>query len=111
MINITGPKPNNLKFIKRVRLWVEAALPPELEDVTVMVNELACYEPDCAPLETVVSLLDPMKPIMFKLFMPIRELAASETGAEQVVTALRNALAGANPQHKNAAKSEGITET
>ena len=113
MINITAPKPNNLKFIKRVRGWVEAALPPELEDVTVMVNELQCYEPGCAPLETVVSLLDPMKPIMFKVFMPIRELASSSTGAEQVMTALKNALAGAAPEHKTEVKneSEGSMET
>ena len=113
MINITAPKVNNLKAIKTIRRWVEDGLPPEREDVTVMVNELQCYQPGCAPVETVVSLLDPMKPIMFKVFMPIRELASSQTGAEQVVTALKNALGGAAPQHKNEVKneSEGSMET
>ena len=54
MINITAPKVNNLKAIKTIRRWVEDGLPPEREDVTVMVNELQCYQPGCAPVETVI---------------------------------------------------------
>ena len=100
MINITAPEVNNLKAIKTIRRWVEDGLPPEREDVTVMVNELQCYQPGCAPVETVVSLLDPMKPIMFKVFFPANDLAKDPTGQAQVLDALRKALDGiAGPEH------------
>ena len=49
-------------FISKARRWVEEALPPEHRETMVMVNELQCFEPGCAPLETVEN-----NPIMFKL--------------------------------------------
>ena len=78
-------------------------MPEQYEDVTVMVNELQCFEPGCAPVETVISLLDPGKPIVFKVFAPIAEVSGSPTGLEQVLAALQEALKGAAPAHKTAA--------
>ena len=101
MITFSAPKPTNLKLVKTVRHWVEDALPPEKEDVTVMVNEMQCFEPGCAPVETVISLLDPMKPIMFKIFAPISDVVNGPTGQANVLAALQKALDGAEqPQHK-----------
>ena len=36
-----------------VKQWVTDLLPPSLDasSLTVMVNEVQCFEPDCAPLE------------------------------------------------------------
>ena len=103
MINITAAKPRSAKPNAKIRKWIEGALPAEYEDVTVMVNELQCFEPGCAPVETVISLLDPGKPIIFKVFAPIAEVAESPTGPEQVLTALQEALRGAAPSHQTAA--------
>ena len=97
MINITSAKPRSFKPNAKIRKWVEQALPAEYEDVTVMVNELQCFEPGCAPLETVVTLLEENNPIMFKLFKPI-----TEVGQEEVIAELRRRLSGgALVQHVN----------
>lgn len=100
MINITAAKPRSSKPNAKIRKWVEKALPAQYEDVTVMVNELQCFEPGCAPLETVISLLDPGKPISFKVFAPILEVSESPTGQEQVLAAMQKALEGSAPEHK-----------
>ena len=44
-INFTQPRPNNRKYLKQVTSWVEDALPDSMDDVTVMVNEMQCFEP------------------------------------------------------------------
>ena len=96
MISFGEKKPNIRKYITAVRTWVEDALPQELEDVTVMVNELQCFEPGCAPIETVVTLLDPNKPLTFKLFKPVSEVQPNE-----VLSGLGDMLAGRNkPEHQ-----------
>lgn len=104
MINITSAKPRSFKPNAKIRKWVEQALPAEYEDVTVMVNELQCFEPGCAPVETVISLLDPGKPIVFKIFFPIAEVA--ESPPDQVLEALQLALKGSAPAHKNTTSSD-----
>ena len=104
MINITSAKPRSFKPNAKIRKWVEKALPAEYEDVTVMVNELQCFEPGCAPVETVISLLDPGKPIVFKIFFPIAEVA--ESPPDQVLDALQLALKGSAPAHKNTTSSD-----
>jgi hypothetical protein len=98
MINISSAKPRSAKPNAKIRKWVEQALPAQYEDVTVMVNELQCFEPGCAPIETVISLLDPGKPIVFKIFFPIAEVA--ESPPDQVLAALQVALTGSAPDHK-----------
>ena len=87
-INFTQPRPNNRKYLKQVTSWVEDALPDSMDDVTVMVNEMQCFEPDCAPLETVITLLG-QKSIVFKVFKPVAEVLP-----EEALSSLRSALAG-----------------
>uniref|UniRef100_A0A6U5DP40 Uncharacterized protein n=1 Tax=Calcidiscus leptoporus TaxID=127549 RepID=A0A6U5DP40_9EUKA len=85
------------KVLKNIRSWVEQALPPEHQETTVMVNELQCFEPGCAPVETVVTLLDPSKPLAFKIFKP-----AAEVEPEEVRTQLTLRLMGHEQLHKPA---------
>ena len=95
-INFTQPRPNNRKYLKQVTSWVEDALPDSMDDVTVMVNEMQCFEPDCAPLETVITLLG-QKSIVFKVFKPVAEVLP-----EEALSSLRSALAGnQTAQHIN----------
>ena len=97
MITFGTKKTGKGPFISKVRRWVEEALPPEHRETMVMVNELQCFEPGCAPLETVVTLLEENNPIMFKLFKPI-----TEVGQEEVIVELRRRLSGgALVQHVN----------
>ena len=59
-----------------------------MDDVTVMVNEMQCFEPDCAPLETVVTLLG-QNSIVFKIFKPVAEVLPADA-----LSSLRSALSG-----------------
>jgi len=61
-----------------VKGWVaEAFVLPE--GTTVMVTELACTEPGCPPIETVVAILDgPGSTRQFKVHKPIAEVDASD---------------------------------
>mmetsp|Transcript_38509 Transcript_38509/g.100981 ORF Transcript_38509/g.100981 Transcript_38509/m.100981 type:complete len:105 (+) Transcript_38509:125-439(+) len=91
---------------KKVTAWVEDALPDEYADWIVMVNEMQCYEPGCAPLETVVSLLgsgQKSESRVFKLFKPMAELESAE-----VIDAVGKALAGnVGEQHLPTAAAAG----
>ena len=77
MINFQKKMPDNRRFLKMVTEWVEEALPDTMDDATVMVNEMQCFEPGCPPLETVVTLLDKQS-IVFKIFKPVREVTPEE---------------------------------
>ena len=44
-MDFTKPQANNRRFIKHVTDWVEDMLPDALDDYTVMVNEMKCFEP------------------------------------------------------------------
>lgn len=97
MISFGVQKPKgNVKCLATIRLWVEDALPPTLCTSTVMVNELQCFEPGCAPIETVITLLGDGKPMTFKVFKPALEVERAET-----VKALEDMIAngGQAPEH------------
>lgn len=59
----------------RIRALVAEHVP---DDVVVMVTELACSEPGCPPVETVIALMYPGKPRQFKLHKPTREVTADD---------------------------------
>ena len=48
-------KPRDAQTARRIKAWVKElwSLP---ETAVVMVSELRCYEQDCAPLETVITV-------------------------------------------------------
>ena len=81
MINFQKPMPNNKREIRQVQTWVEDGLPESMDEVLVMVNEMQCFEPDCAPLETVVSLLG-QKSIVFKIFKPVKDVLPLDVSTE-----------------------------
>lgn len=57
----------------QIKEWVRAAfnLP---EGVTVLVTELYCDQPGCAPIETLVAILDPAGRRQFKMSRPMKEV-------------------------------------
>ena len=103
--DITKPKADNRKQLRQVTDWVEDELPDALDDVTVMVNEMQCFEPNCPPLETVVTLLG-AKSIVFKLFKPVAEVTQME-----VVESTRAAISGETmAQHVGDAAAAGAMD-
>ena len=131
MIDFTKPMKKNNKLIKQVQGWIEdvrvhakrhrifspltlhayrygslrQALPDD-NDLMVMVNEMQCFEPDCAPLETVCTLLGGPQSIVFKIFKPIAEVVPAE-----VVHAMQQALAGVpSAEHLNISQVQEMYE-
>jgi len=64
----------------QVRRWVEEHIGPH-EPVTVLVTELACHEPGCPPLETVIALLDGTGSKTWKIPCPAADLSAADVAA------------------------------
>ena len=64
----------------QVRRWVEEQLGLD-EPITVLVTELACHEPGCPPIETVIALLGARGSKTWKIPCPAAELAAADVAA------------------------------
>ena len=60
------------------------------EDVTVFVTELACIEPGCPPIETVIALLGADGNVQYKIHKPAADVSIDD---------VRSALDGATPAH------------
>jgi hypothetical protein len=78
---------------REIKAWVIEALALS-EDTTVMVTELACKEPGCPPIETVIAVLrGPGDTTQFK-----SHRAAVELDKDTVVTLVRRALSRAHDE-------------
>jgi nitrate reductase delta subunit len=83
----TGPKsaagfarkgPAHGEALERVRAWTRARFGLPADDV-ILVSELACTLPGCAPLETVVAFwTETDKRHHFKIFKPVAEVVADD---------------------------------
>ncbi|OLP52920.1 hypothetical protein BJF92_17890 [Rhizobium rhizosphaerae] len=78
-VNPLAPRrPRAAEATSRIRSWLRArlALP---EDVLIVVNEVACAEPGCPDVETVIGLLPPSGPSRtFKIERPIAEVTTAD---------------------------------
>ena len=94
MIDFTKPMPKKRAASQRVTQWAEDQLPDDADDVTVMVTEIQCFEPGCAPLETVITLLGEQS-LVVKIFKPVAEVVQAD-----VVQAIQSLRAGVTqPEH------------
>jgi len=69
--------PQHAALVKR---WVVEALGP-CDDRTVMVTELACSEPGCPPVETVIALLAPGRQDQVKIHKALADVTSADVGA------------------------------
>ena len=73
LIGNASKKPN-LKTVRRIKLTLHEALGLP-EDAMITVTQLACLEEGCAPLETVIGLLQPGAPqLQHKVHKPTDDL-------------------------------------
>ena len=86
MIDLGGKRRADAAAVGRVRLWAEAGLSADAAAI-VMVTELACHEPGCPPVETVIALLCGTSPRTWKI-----PRAAADLTAEDVAAALAREL-------------------
>ena len=78
MLINTSPRRPNRERVRHIKEALRAAL--SLPDgTTVTVNELACLEEGCAPIETVIALLRPeAPPLQYKLHKPTDAVDAED---------------------------------
>ncbi len=70
--NANKKSPEHLQALERVKVWTRERfrIPDE---APVLVSELACTLPDCAPLETVVAFwTEDAERHHFKIFKPVQ---------------------------------------
>lgn len=77
------PRPD-AEAVERVKGWVQAALGASPE-TTLAVNEIACTDPACPAIETVILVMEPgRKTLAFKVGKPIEEVTEQDVGAALV---------------------------
>lgn len=69
----------DLEQIEQLKAWVyEAFTIPA--DVPVSISQLACHEPDCPPIETVIAIMT-HPPQQYKLHQAAHEIAKQDIDA------------------------------
>jgi hypothetical protein len=86
MISFSKVKDETPSHVEKVKSWVEHWLSASSssssigdQPPTVMVSQIKCTEQGCAPIETVVSLLQPNNNKSGKIFKPIKDVTQEET--------------------------------
>ena len=67
--------------IRQLKAWVHEALDIST-DIPVSISQLACHEPDCPPVETVIAIMT-RPPQQFKLHRPLCDIGQSDIHALQ----------------------------
>ena len=70
-----GKKDNTLQG--RIKDWIRDAF-KLASDVPVLVTEIYCDQPGCAPVETLIAILDPGGRRQYKMGRPMREVAKED---------------------------------
>ncbi len=65
--------------IKRLKAWVHEVF-DIAADVPVSISQLACHEPDCPPIETVIAIMA-HPPQQYKLHQSVSEITQSDIQA------------------------------
>lgn len=73
------PKPN-MEHIARVKAWLEQSMALSPLSI-VMVTEVACREPGCPPLETIIAVLDGTTQRKQTLHKPVSDVSAEDIRA------------------------------
>jgi hypothetical protein len=81
-VNPFGARRRDPEKAAQIKGWAREAFDVK-DDVTIMVTELRCTEPDCPPLETVIALMqaDASKPIQHKLHKPLAEVSRDDVAS------------------------------
>jgi hypothetical protein len=82
-----GPR-RNPSDTARVKTMVAELI--DTDDLTVLVTELACTEPGCPPVETVIALLSDGGNTQYKVHKPVAQVNLDD---------VRAALSGDTPHH------------
>ena len=68
----------NLTVIRRIKRTLSEGLSLP-ENAVITVNQIACFEEDCAPLETVIGLLHPSKAqLQHKIYKATEDINAED---------------------------------
>jgi hypothetical protein len=77
-IGFIKKSPAHSAALERVRAWTRGHF-ALADDVTILVSEIACTLPGCAPLETVVAFwTETDKRHHFKIFKPVAEVVRDD---------------------------------
>ena len=76
MLAFAKKSPEHIAALDRVREWVRARF--ALGEAAILVAEVACAEPGCPPIETVIAFWSAERRHHFKVFKPVVEVTADD---------------------------------
>lgn len=65
--------------IEQLKAWVHEALDIP-GDIPISISQLACHEPDCPPIETVIAIMT-HPPQQYKLHQAVHEIGKQDVDA------------------------------
>jgi hypothetical protein len=77
MLRSFKSSPAHAAALERVREWTRARFRLG-EEAAILVAQVSCQLPGCAPLETVVAFWGDDQRYRFKVFKPVEEVAADD---------------------------------
>ncbi len=65
--------------LQQIKAWVQDCLGLD-PDIAISISQLQCHEPDCPPLETVISVMF-QPPKIFKVHLPASDINLADLQA------------------------------
>jgi nitrate reductase delta subunit len=88
MLSTLKKRPEHLAALDQVREWTRGRLKLP-EDAAILVSEVACVLPGCAPIETVIAFwTEGDKRHHFKLFKPVAQVVEDDLPPSWMKSAL-----------------------
>ena len=75
--DLFGDGPKDPSKQGQIKEWIRAHFKLAAE-VPVLVTEIYCDQPGCAPIETLIAILEPAGRRQFKMGRPMREVAKED---------------------------------
>ena len=77
MLGFIKKSPDHLAALDRVREWTRARF-QLADEAAILVAEVACMQPGCPPLETVVAFWADERRHHFKIFKPVADVVCDD---------------------------------
>jgi hypothetical protein len=71
----------SLPVVEQVKNWVRQALPENMRETALLLQEVRCFEPGCAPIETFIAVLEEPQRFQTKILLPMIDVVQSDVVA------------------------------
>ena len=110
---VANTQRTSLSLVNLVKDMVKHTLPSEMQETALIVQEVQCFEPGCAPIETFVAVLgEAPRRFQTKILLPLKEVVQADVTAAmpaKAAWATGKAPSMPDPLHKGASSDDKAT--